>query len=224
MEGYFYPNQNRHFMRQIIFILVIMILSCGQNNTKQKELELKEKELELRELELNTKEKKDSTQTTSSTVTNIPIFKNPTLLSLPTTIKSINDFVGQKYSTFTKCDTEDYFDNFCPYYEWVLQSGIEILAYSETDINNTKENTNYRVTTIRLSTKNGNIVEDCVYNLALNKTTLQDCKIQFGNQLKKSNYESSYKIYKDKIWTYLKFKNGILVEIERTPFEYDMTG
>ena len=46
-------------MRQFIFILTIstFILSCNQNETKQKELELKERELALKEKEFALKEK-----------------------------------------------------------------------------------------------------------------------------------------------------------------------
>lgn len=44
----------RHF---ILFIAVATMLSCGQNETNQKELELKEKELTLKEKELNLREK-----------------------------------------------------------------------------------------------------------------------------------------------------------------------
>ena len=41
-------------MRHIIFILTIslFVISCGQNDNKQKELELKEKELALKEKEI----------------------------------------------------------------------------------------------------------------------------------------------------------------------------
>jgi hypothetical protein len=44
-------------MRHIIFILTIslFVMSCGQTDTKQKELELKEKELALKEKELSLK-------------------------------------------------------------------------------------------------------------------------------------------------------------------------
>ncbi|MBL0202359.1 MAG: hypothetical protein IPP81_20040 [Chitinophagaceae bacterium] len=44
-------------MRDLILLIAVATLfSCGQNDTKQKELELKEKELELRQKELNIKE------------------------------------------------------------------------------------------------------------------------------------------------------------------------
>lgn len=40
----------------LIFCITILILSCGQNETKQKELELKERELALKEKELALKQ------------------------------------------------------------------------------------------------------------------------------------------------------------------------
>lgn len=46
------------FMRHIIlFVAIATLLSCGQNDTKQKEVELKEKELALKERELALKER-----------------------------------------------------------------------------------------------------------------------------------------------------------------------
>jgi len=46
-------------MRHIIFLLIVSMffISCGQDESKQKELELKERELALKERELNFKEK-----------------------------------------------------------------------------------------------------------------------------------------------------------------------
>ncbi len=54
-------------MRHIIFLLTIslFVMSCGQNDTKQKELELKEKELALKQKELELKEKEVKTDTNS---------------------------------------------------------------------------------------------------------------------------------------------------------------
>ncbi len=51
-------------MRQFILILTVSIffISCGQNENKQKELELKEKELALKQRELDLKEKESNTQ------------------------------------------------------------------------------------------------------------------------------------------------------------------
>lgn len=54
----------RHIFSFLIFIMIV--LSCNQNNNKQKELELKEKELQLKEKELALKEKSLSSDTTKN--------------------------------------------------------------------------------------------------------------------------------------------------------------
>ena len=58
-------------MRHIIFLLTFsfFLISCGQNDTKQKELELKEKELALKQKELDLKEKQISGDTSAKKVT-----------------------------------------------------------------------------------------------------------------------------------------------------------
>lgn len=58
-------------MRHIIFLLTVslFLISCGQNDTKEKELELKEKELALKQKELDLKEKQISGDTTAKIVT-----------------------------------------------------------------------------------------------------------------------------------------------------------
>ncbi|MBL0202164.1 MAG: hypothetical protein IPP81_19010 [Chitinophagaceae bacterium] len=54
-------------MRHIIILLTIslFLMSCGQNDTKQKELELKEKELALKQKELELKEKESKPDSSS---------------------------------------------------------------------------------------------------------------------------------------------------------------
>ncbi len=66
-------------MRHIIFLLTISVFlaSCGQNETKRKELELKERELALKEKEFALKQK-DSTITSSNSVISSRTIKNTT--------------------------------------------------------------------------------------------------------------------------------------------------
>jgi hypothetical protein len=52
----------------IIFTLCIFILSCGQNDTKQKELELRERELALKEKELALKQQDTLSKQTTTVV------------------------------------------------------------------------------------------------------------------------------------------------------------
>lgn len=78
-------------MRQIIFTLTfsLLLISCGQNETKQKELELKERELTIKEKKLAIKGKESNltsdtlnlnaalNQTNQIDINNIPIAKFP---------------------------------------------------------------------------------------------------------------------------------------------------
>ena len=83
-------------MRHIIFILSIslLLISCGQNETKQKELELKEKELALKEKELALKYNDTASAKMPSADTSKQITKTEvaSTLQLP--------FIGEKYFNF----------------------------------------------------------------------------------------------------------------------------
>lgn len=73
-------------MRQLFFLSTfsLFLISCGQNDTKQKELELKEKELALKEKELNLREKDSATSPNTPSQTE-------TLFIGPGYYKVIND-------------------------------------------------------------------------------------------------------------------------------------
>ena len=60
----------------LILTLSICILSCGQSDTKQKELELKERELALKEKEFALKQK-DSSNYQINPATTVPVTDNP---------------------------------------------------------------------------------------------------------------------------------------------------
>lgn len=80
-------------------ILTAFLLSCGQNNIKQKEFEIKEKELNLKERELALKEKDSSIKsnfTLSTTATDTS--KQLNIASIET--KPNLPFVGTKYFMF----------------------------------------------------------------------------------------------------------------------------
>jgi ribosomal protein S12 len=67
-------------MRHIIlFFAIATLLSCGQNDTKQKELELKERELALKEKELQLKENPNSKDTAKAVATTTPETPTATL-------------------------------------------------------------------------------------------------------------------------------------------------
>ncbi len=84
-------------MRLLIFILAITISSCGQSDSKQKELDLKEKELNLKEKELTLQ--KDSMNAANKISTNEPTTttNNNTPVNEPATdpSKFTGSWVGQ---------------------------------------------------------------------------------------------------------------------------------
>lgn len=68
-------------MRPFIFLLALTILSCGQSDTKQKELELKEKELALKEKELE--HKQNESNRVSSDSNNVKIINTDDDIPVP---------------------------------------------------------------------------------------------------------------------------------------------
>jgi hypothetical protein len=78
-------------MRHIIITLVAVtsLLSCGQNDTKQKELELKEKKLALKEKELQLKEKSITSDSSSSTSTSQNKNNTPSVAAKQDTAKAL---------------------------------------------------------------------------------------------------------------------------------------
>lgn len=83
-------------MRHTIFLLTVslLIMSCGQNDTNQKELELKERELALKEKELALKQKD-----TTSPETKVAITKSATE-SLPSSSETYNYAGHSNFKTF----------------------------------------------------------------------------------------------------------------------------
>ena len=82
-------------MRHIILLVAIAVLfSCGQNESKQKELELKEREIELKEKELALK----YNDTTSAKMPLVDTSKQVTKTEI--TQKLDLPFIGEKYFNF----------------------------------------------------------------------------------------------------------------------------
>jgi len=96
----------RHF---ILIFAVATLLSCGQNDTKEKELELKEKELALKEKELNLREKGSIKTIAKVDTAKTNINQEATLQPLVLTPLKIDGDIGQV--TFSqKGKTVFYFD------------------------------------------------------------------------------------------------------------------
>ncbi len=216
-------------MRHIIFLTTsLIIISCGQNDTKQKELALKEKELSLRERELaldslkNSKpnSKISSEQEQKSQTNNVPflqLLKEDKTFNLPITKDKILSLLGKQ--TKKDCYEDEYTGSFCEYI-WQYQNGLVLTG----EIRNPSSRT--IIESITLKSSNKNVIENCIYNLSLNKTTKSNCDQLFGNYFKKSTLELfdriTYKVFKNNLYTYLTFNsNNTLVSITQTTFDWE---
>lgn len=105
-------------MRHTILVLttVILLLSCNQNDTKQKELELKEREIALREKELALK-LKDSTDSNNPTQTiakkdtvqeNKPLPADTKMLTLISPTYEVGDLAHLTFKDYTTHKEEEY--------------------------------------------------------------------------------------------------------------------
>ena len=95
-------------MKHTILILTIFtLLSCSQNETKQKELELKERELALKEKELQLKENGNQKDTVAVTTTTTPVTQNAPL-NITYQTQEISQNVDMQY--FTGKNLLFYFD------------------------------------------------------------------------------------------------------------------
>lgn len=112
-------------MRQSIFLLFVslFLVSCGQNDTKQKELELKERELNLKEREFVLKQKasdslnssvplpiqKDTNQVTNNTLTDTKVLTltNPNYYWGDGPHLTFKDFTTHETKTFLIGDWEE---------------------------------------------------------------------------------------------------------------------
>ena len=89
-------------MRHIILLFAIMtLLSCGQNDTKQKELELKERELALKEKELQ--QKADSLKTHNN-ISGQTESKDNTNISIQEDLQNQPDYLSKWLSETIGCD------------------------------------------------------------------------------------------------------------------------
>jgi hypothetical protein len=167
-------------MRYLIFLVVLTTMfSCGQNDTKQKELELKDRELALKEKELNLSEK-DSAKTTATIDTGKNNFKQEatsTLLVL--TPLNIDGNIG--YVTFSQNNKTVFYFDAASKKGKIKLNGVEyILIKMEGSYKLTGSNVNITTT----KGKWEEMESDCSYGKSL------DVTIKMGTQvLKLSNVE-----------------------------------
>jgi len=138
--------------------------------------------------------------------------------NLPTTVGEFISFLGN-YSEFiyNEDDITEPNGNLCVWKienRLIINAGVELMG-SENKPNNQDQIYFYELTAI-----NNNIVENLIFDLTLNKSSLNECSQKF--KLNKSNIDNTWKFKQNNIFTYLSFDtNGILIKIGQYTFDYD---
>ena len=213
-------------MRQLLKVLTLsfLIVSCGQSDTKQKELELKERELALKEKELSLKEKetvpdsakalnqtspKDESSSINNQLTNV--FK----ISMPVTYINLKSILGGE-TKIVKEDTPDGSETY-DIYQWELSDGT-IISFDKFG--------GEGASNILIEAKGQQVIKTPL-DISINQSTYNDCKAIIQNLEKGISYDN-YKIWKfkkGKAWHYLIFtKDNLLKKIRLTSWDVETTG
>jgi len=134
-------------------------------------------------------------------------------ITLPTTVGQLITLYGN-YTKFIPCANEDD----CDYetYEWKINNGLIIDAWT---IESDKPQ---KIAAYELLAKQGIVVNNLLFQLSLNKSSLTECKKKFN--LKEST-PNTWKFQQNNVFTYLYFNdNGILIKIGQYPFDRDSVG
>ncbi len=134
-------------------------------------------------------------------------------ITLPTTVGQLITLYGN-YTKFIPCPQEED----CDYetYEWKINNGLIIDAWT---IESGKPQ---KIGAYELLAKQGIVVNNLLFQLSLNKSSLTECKKKFN--LKESR-PNTWKFQQNNIFTYLYFNdNGVLIKIGQYPFDLDSVG
>lgn len=136
-------------------------------------------------------------------------------LNVPTTVATLNSKFG-KYYKYALCEDDDP-NCYGNQYNW-KNGNTKILAFVESG----NGNLNDILYVIEIKSKSNLKIN----GITLNKSTINDCKLKFGNKFKKVDYQqASYKLFQNGFWTYFMFnKSNVLIEINLATWEKDTTG
>ena len=139
--------------------------------------------------------------------------------TLPTTVRQLINGLGN-YTKFQPC----LFDEDCDAgstYEWKLSNGLVVDGNAmKVSGPKVKASTLHAIEFIELYARKGAIVNNLLFQLSLNKSSLTECKKKFN--LKKSTIPNTWKFLQGNISTYLYFDdNGVLYQIGQYPFDRD---
>jgi hypothetical protein len=137
--------------------------------------------------------------------------------TLPITVGQLIDGLGNSTKFIFKPFPYDKKSDYSSTYEWKLSNGLVVDGYSVHG--NTEASTGQMIEFIELSARNGAIIDNLMFQLSLNKSSLTECKKKFNLKSIKSN---TWKFLQGNISTYLYFNdNGILIKIGKSCFDRD---
>ncbi|HEY5407041.1 MAG TPA: hypothetical protein VIJ92_08135 [Ginsengibacter sp.] len=141
--------------------------------------------------------------------------------TLPSTVGHLITGLGN-YAKFTRCPNEDDCD-FGATYEWKLSNGLMVDGYAMKVGPKGKASKQHAIEFIELSARKGAVIDNLIFQLSLNKSSLTECKKKFN--LKESRDPNTWKFQQKNIFTYLYFNdNGILIKIGQYPFDKENVG
>ena len=145
-----------------------------------------------------------------------------TTITLPTTVSRLISEYGN-YTKFIPCTQEEDCD-FGSIYEWKISNGLIIDAWAqEVSGPNVKASKQHKIESYELASKNNSVINDLVFQLSLNKSSLTECKKKFNP--KKSTFDNTWKFKQNDVYTYLYFNNNaILIKIGQHLFDRDESG
>ena len=102
-------------------------------------------------------------------------------------------------------------------YEWKINNGLIIDAWT------IESGEPQKIGAYELSAKNSSVIDNLIFQLSLNKSSLKECKMKFN--LKESKDPNTWKFQQNNVFTYLYFNdNDILIKIGQYPFDRDSVG
>jgi hypothetical protein len=150
--------------------------------------------------------------------------------TLSTTVGQLITLFGN-YSKFIPCANDEDCNYFT--YQWKISNGLIINALAMESLYK-KANKQQKIGAYELSAEKNIVIDNLVFQLSLNKSSLTECKKKFT--LKKSGIPNTWKFeqintgyngisYGNLIFTYLYFNdNGVLIKIGQYPFDRDSVG
>lgn len=151
---------------------------------------------------------------------------NWTNFPLPVTVGELVSYFDN-YTEFIPCEIPC---AYCSLYKWEMGDGLKIEAYALEVGEEELPSKQHEIELYNLTAKNHGVVENILYGLSLNKTTLSECKQRFNlknTEIPFIDGDNKYKFSENEIFTYLYFNSSEKIEkiekIEQCTFDIELT-